>query len=190
MRTFIAIELPQEVKNALVKLQEQLRKTGADVNWVQPDNIHLTLKFLGEIGEKKLDKINSILEKAAKEYSCFQAEISTLGAFPKINYPRVIWVGIEKGGIEIKKIVQELEEQIEKIGIAKESRPFSTHITIARVRSALNQQALAQELNQLIHYFDEKKLQFKARGITLFKSILGPGGAAYEPLKVINLKDS
>lgn len=190
MRTFIAIELPQEVKNVLVKLQGRLRKTGGDVKWVQPDNIHLTLKFLGEIDEKKLNKINLILDKIAGNNSCFQISFSTLGVFPKMSSPRIIWVGIEKGDMETKKIASELEEEIEKIGIAKEDRPFSSHITIGRVKSALNRQMLAQELNQLKDYCAENKLQFKAERITLFKSTLLPVGAVYEPLKAINLKDS
>lgn len=190
MRAFIAIELPKDLKNALSQLQEQLRKTAADVKWVQPDNIHLTLKFLGEIDEKKLDKISLILDKIAISNKCFQISFSTLGAFPKMSSPRIIWVGIEKGDMETKKIACELEGEIEKIGIPKENRPFSTHITIGRIKSALNQQMLTQELNQLEDYFTEKKLQFKAERITLFKSTLLPEGATYEPLKVINLKDS
>lgn len=190
MRAFIAIELSKNLKNALAQLQKQLRRAAADVKWVKPDNIHLTLKFLGEIDEKKLDKINLILDKIAKDNSPFQISFSSLGAFPKMSYPRIIWVGIEKGDVETKKIASELEGEVEKIGIAKENRPFSTHITIGRVKSTLNQQILVQELNHLENCFAEKKLQFKAEKIILFKSTLLPGGAAYEPLKAINLKDS
>jgi len=109
MRTFIAIELPGEIKDHLSCLQEQLKKTGADVNprtnfnlaendntigagvkWVKPDNIHLTLKFLGERDEKKIEKISAILEETAKNRNVFEAELSSFGAFPKVDSPRVI----------------------------------------------------------------------------------------------------
>ncbi|MBU1905681.1 MAG: RNA 2',3'-cyclic phosphodiesterase, partial [Candidatus Omnitrophica bacterium] len=83
MRTFIAIELPKEIKQELAKMQEQLKASGADVKWVKPENIHLTLKFLGEIEERKLEQINQILQEVTKNKSTFQASISSLGAFPK-----------------------------------------------------------------------------------------------------------
>ena len=137
MRAFIAIDLPPKTKAAVSVLQEKLKNPGADLKWVEPDNIHLTLKFLGEIDPGQLDKINAIIEMVAKNNPDFVMHINSLGAFPKIDYCKVIWVGLDKGDSETKNLAQELEEKLEILGIPKEDREFSTHITIARLRSRL-----------------------------------------------------
>ena len=188
MRAFIAIELPKEIRDSLANLQDKLKSTGADVKWVEPDNIHLTLKFLGEIDDQKLDKITSILENIAKDKNYFHICISSLGAFPRISSPRVIWVGIDTGEKETKEIVKALEGKIEKIGIPKEDRPFSSHITIGRTRSALNLQKLAKGLETLESDLKIKVAEFDVTKITLFKSTLTPKGPIYEVLKEASLK--
>jgi 2'-5' RNA ligase len=190
MRAFIAIELPQEIKDSLAYLQEQLKASQADVKWVQPQNIHLTLKFLGEIDDKKLDKIIRILAEVTKDKNSFYIRISSLGAFPKINSPRVIWVGIDKGDLETKQIAKELEEKITKIGIPREERPFSSHITVGRVRSGLNRERLVQNLDNSVNNFGKDNREFQVTKITLFKSTLTPKGPIYEALKEVNLRTS
>ncbi|MCX5710748.1 MAG: RNA 2',3'-cyclic phosphodiesterase [Candidatus Omnitrophica bacterium] len=183
MRAFIAIELPQETKDALARLQGQLEKTGADVKWVEPQNIHLTLKFLGEINDEQLKMINLIIDEVAKENPPYKININELGAFPKIENLRVIWVGIDTGDKETKKIAQALEEKIQKLGIPKEDRAFSSHITIGRTRSALNRDILVEELKKRQENFNPDHEEFTARKITLFKSTLSSAGPTYEPLK-------
>jgi len=187
MRTFIAIELPEEIKSSLGRLQEELKASNADVKWVEPNNIHLTLKFLGEIDDKKLDKVTKIIDGAAKENDKFKVYISSLGAFPKIDYPRVIWVSIDTGDKETKQIAKDLEEGMAKIGIPREDRPFSSHITIGRTRSSLNRENLVRDLKNKAE-LGGKKLEFYATKITLFKSTLTPKGPIYEALKESNLK--
>ena len=187
MRAFIAIELPKEIKEALAKLQELLKKTGADVKWVEPQNIHLTLKFLGEINETQFDKIITALTETAQNFAPFDIRISSLGAFPKIIYPRVIWVGVDKGDNESGKIASWLEE---KIGIPKETRDFSSHITIGRVRSPKNKADLIKDMENLKDYFGRINTEFKVTKISLFKSSLSPKGPTYEILKEVNLKTS
>ena len=187
MRTFIAIELPGEIKNSLSHLQEQLKNAGADVKWVEPNNIHLTLKFLGEIDDKKLEGITKIIFDIAKEKNKFQIHISSLGAFPKIDFPRVIWVGVDIGDKETKQVAEELEEKTAKIGIPKEDRPFSSHITIGRTRSSLNRERLVQDLKNKAE-LSGVRLEFYVTKITLFKSTLTPHGPIYEVLKETNLK--
>jgi 2'-5' RNA ligase len=191
MRTFIAIELPKNIKDALASLQEQLKVSGADVKWVAPENIHLTLKFLGEIDDTKLNKVIKILEDTAVDKTPFQIRISSIGAFPKINFPRVIWAGIDKGDNETKEIAKELEERIAKIGIPKEGRAFSSHITIGRLRSTLNREKLIKDLGMMSYNFGDKNLaEFGVTKITLLKSTLTPGGPIYEILKEAHLKAS
>ena len=188
MRTFIAIELPKNIREALGKLQEQLKKSEADVKWVTPDNIHLTLKFLGEVDDDKIEKINKIIDSVCAENNTYKIYISSLGAFPRIDYLRVIWAGVEKGDSETKKIAKELEEKIEKIGIPREARPFSSHITLGRTRSALNREKLVKELKSMQEAFEKEDLEFSVSKVTLFKSTLTPKGPAYEVLKEANLK--
>ena len=188
MRTFIATELPGEIKDALSRLQGKLKNSQADVKWVEPQNIHLTLKFLGERDEKSIEEIMRILQVVTKSRKSFNARISCLGAFPSINSPRIIWVGIDKGDSETKEIVKELEDRIAKIGIPKEDRPFSSHITIGRIRSPKNRDSLIRDLNHLQDKFGQVAMEFPVTKITLFKSVLEPRGPIYEVLKEENLK--
>ncbi|MFA5411127.1 MAG: RNA 2',3'-cyclic phosphodiesterase [Candidatus Omnitrophota bacterium] len=188
MRTFIAIELPKEIKDALSQLQAKLKTTAADVKWVDPQNIHLTLKFLGERDDKKIEKITRALEEVTRQKSSFTIVISSLGAFPNISSPRVIWAGIDKGDNETREIAGELEEKIARLGIPKEDRPFSSHITIGRTRSSLNREKLVQGLEKSADYFGKNKLEFNAGKITLFKSTLTPKGPVYAVLKEASLK--
>lgn len=188
MRAFIALELPKEIKNTLSQLQNRLKTSKADVKWVEPQNIHLTLKFLGEIEEKKLEKIAQAAEAVAKKTAAFYIHIWNIGAFPKIDFPRVIWAGIDKGDQETKDLARQLEEKIAEIGIPKEDRPFSSHITIGRTRSNLNRQDLAQNLSNLIDGLKEKTPEFLVSKITIFKSTLTPKGPIYEAVKEISLK--
>lgn len=188
MRTFIAIELPKNIKDALARIQEELKKSGADVKWAAPDNIHLTLKFLGEVEDDKIEKINKIIDSVCAENSIYKISISSLGAFTKIDYLRVIWAGVEKGDPETKKMAKELEEEIEKIGIPKEERVFSSHITLGRTRSALNREKLDKEIKGLQEVFGKENLEFSVSKISLFKSTLSPKGPLYEVLKEANLK--
>lgn len=188
MRTFIAIALPKEIRDRLAKLQESLKAAGADVKWVAADNIHLTLKFLGETNEKKLDRLGAIIEDVAKNKKPYVIQIASLGAFPGINSPRVIWVGAAKGDMETKAMACELEEKIARIGIPKEKREFSSHITIGRTRSSLNIEKLIGELETLADNFGRESLEFPVKKITLYKSTLASSGPTYEALKEANLQ--
>ena len=187
MRAFIAIELPEPIKNSLARLIDKLKETGADVKWVAPLNIHLTLKFLGERDDKKVKQITEILDEIAKIHKPFQIQINSLGAFPNMNSPRVIWVGIDQGDIETKNIFKDLEDLICKVGIPKEDRAFSSHITIGRTRSAKALAELTQGITSLNDSIKKEGLTFTAGSITLFKSTLTPEGPIYEALKAANL---
>lgn len=181
MRTFIAIELSQEIKEYLTSLQNKLKISKADVRWVEPKNIHLTLKFLGEIDENKLGQISVTIEEVAKENNRFTLSLAKLGAFPNEKSPRIIWVGLGNGASEAKHIANLLEEKLDRIGIPKETREFSSHITIGRAKSNLNQMQLVKEMGKLLNI--DCGLEFAVKKITLFKSTLTPKGPTYEILK-------
>lgn len=177
MRTFIAIELPKKIKDYLSDIQKKLVVSGADVKWVKPDNIHLTLKFLGEISPETLDQTNQTLEKICADKKAFCVNLSSVGVFPDIDRPKVVWIGINKGSPEISQIAREL---------GKDS--LSPHITLARVKTNKNLKVLAGLLKE----FEEKPRmevqEFTVSKITVFKSTLLPNGPIYEVLKEINLK--
>jgi len=187
MRAFIAIELPKAIRDSLTRLEERLKKSGAQVKWVEPQNIHLTLKFLGEVDQQKLEKITEAIKCTACDKKTFHLRVSSVGAFPKINFPRIIWVGIDKGDNETKEIAEELEEKLAELGIPKENRPFSSHITIGRTKSTLNKEELIQELTAAEDILKTENLEFNVERITLFQSTLTPSGPVYKPLKTADL---
>lgn len=176
MRAFIAIELSEEIRDALAQIQSHLKYSGADVKWVEKDNIHLTLKFLGEITEEKCEKIKSILDTIGKSAKPFEISIKDIGAFPKIDYPRVIWVGLDKGVKESTEIAGKIDEELSKIGFEKDSRPFTAHLTIGRVRSSKNKDALREKI---VNYGLSTMNYGLINHITLFQSKLSPKGPTY-----------
>ncbi|MDD5155494.1 MAG: RNA 2',3'-cyclic phosphodiesterase [Candidatus Omnitrophica bacterium] len=187
MRAFIAIELPNEIRDSLNGIQEKLKACKADVRWVAPENIHLTLKFLGEVNEEQLSKVKAIMETIAGQKKIFNIRLASVGAFPNMNYPRVIWAGVDNGGKEAEELACALEEKIEKIGIPKEERAFSSHITIGRIRSNLGKDRLTAGLKQPENYFKDSVHEFSVNKLTLFKSTLTPKGPIYEIVKEANL---
>ncbi|MCX5715275.1 MAG: RNA 2',3'-cyclic phosphodiesterase [Candidatus Omnitrophica bacterium] len=181
MRTFIAIPLSNEIKQELSKIQSEFKQTNADVKWVEPENIHLTLKFLGEVTEEFLPKVKDALTKAISGFKSFEISISGIGAFPKLDYPRAIWVGIEKGKDETKSIAEKLEDELEKLGFAREEREFSAHLTIGRVKSSKNKEALKKILLTTAGQQLTTDSQ-KVSSITLYQSKLSPHGPTYATL--------
>ena len=189
MRTFIAIELPAEIKEYLNFIQNKLKACQTDMKWVKPENIHLTLKFLGEINAEQFDKTVSILKKAADNNPSFKINMASIAAFPGINTPRIIWLGINQGEPQIKTLVANLEEKLVGIGIPAEERTFSVHITIARTCSCRNQQSLGAGIAGLNDKLKIEKHEFTADKLTLFKSTLTSQGPLYEALQVFPLGD-
>lgn len=186
MRTFIAIDLSEEAKRELAKLQSELKKSNADVKWVEPENVHLTLKFLGEVTDEYVIKVKEVLDKIASQFKPYEIMLSGIGAFPKLDYPRVIWVGIEKGKIETKEIADKIEEELSKLDFQKEDREFSAHLTIGRVRSPKNKQTLKEKLQTL----DCKLYTVNCTlvsSINLYQSTLTPQGPLYTCLHKVNL---
>jgi len=190
MRAFIAIEIPENIRSILAKLQDQLKASGADVKWVERQNIHLTLKFLGDIDDVLREKIGAALGAAAADNQPFRAVIGLCGAFPNVDYPRVIWVGISEGDTQTKKIARDLEDRLSKLGLAKDERAFASHITIGRVRSPSKRKNLTHALADQAQNLAKLNLVFNISKLTLFKSTLSPKGPVYAAQKEENLKTS
>jgi 2'-5' RNA ligase len=188
MRAFIAIELPQDIKDRISRLQDRLKKSGSDVKWVSPSNIHLTLKFLGEIDDKTRDGVCACLVEIAANTTLFTIKLGGLAAFPRMQSPRIIWIELSQGHDQTKSIVDQLENNLEKYGIDRETKPFSSHITIGRVRSAKNKEDLIRCISESESSMTGNIGEFQAGKITLFKSTLLPHGPIYEIIQETNLK--
>lgn len=184
MRTFIAVELPQTVRAALAKVQEALALAQADVKWVEEDNLHVTMRFLGEITEEQRQAIESLLKRIADHEESFILGLREVGAFPSLAAPRVVWVGLGEGKEPVARIAQRIEEEGGAIGLRREERPFATHITLGRVRSSRRRMALAQLLRETKW---EPPSPWRVTSITLYQSVLGPGGPRYTVLADIPL---
>jgi len=188
IRSFIAIELPEEAKRGLAKLKEELeRDEHKFVKWVEPRGVHLTLKFLGNIPAKRVVEITEAMGKAAQGISQFHLEISGLGAFPSLRQARVLWVGIGGEVDKLSRLAQNIDYALEAIGFAKEERPFVPHLTLARIRqgaSRLERSDFGELVGSTI-FKDKYNIEVKA--ISLMRSQLTPAGAIYTCLKTVEL---
>ncbi|MBI4697762.1 MAG: RNA 2',3'-cyclic phosphodiesterase [Nitrospirae bacterium] len=143
MRSFIAIELPEAVRYALSGIEEELKKSRADVRWVKPENIHLTLKFLGDVEEKNTEKITEILKDICRRFKPFALEIKGMGVFPHPRSPRVLWTGMDISDT-LENLQKEIEDAMTSLGFEREDRRFTAHLTLGRFRSLLTRIKNAQ----------------------------------------------
>jgi len=186
MRTFIAVDLPEAIKTNIEEVQNPLKKTDTYVSWVKPKNIHLTLKFLGEVEENKIEDVFYGTEKALKSLKSFSLSLKDLGGFPNLRRPRVIWVGVDKGKDELSVMQKNIEEELLKLGYPKEGRAFSPHLTIGRVKSPRN----IEKLVGLIEKTNFQTQEVRIDEVVAMRSQLHPQGAIYTPLKKIKLLSS
>ncbi|NOX98096.1 MAG: RNA 2',3'-cyclic phosphodiesterase [Nitrospirae bacterium] len=186
IRTFIAIELSSEVRSKLTAIQEILKKSGAYVRWVEPGNIHLTLKFLGSVSPLRLEDVFNATDEAIEKTTPFLLSFSGLGAFPKLDNPRVVWVGAEEGGKILSRIQQRLETNLKRRGFPAEEREYHPHLTLGRVKSSKNKDKLIEAIKAEKSY---SLGAMKVKKITVMQSILKPGGPEYKPLHVSKIKE-
>ncbi|MFH1395681.1 MAG: RNA 2',3'-cyclic phosphodiesterase [Candidatus Omnitrophota bacterium] len=183
IRTFIAVELSDEAKAELSRIQSVFQKNPDNIKWVKPDNIHLTLKFLGNIQENKSEEIENVLKKAVLGIAPFEIVLHGLGVFPGENVPRVLWVGIKDGAKQLTDIADKIETLLAEKGFPKEKRNFSAHLTLGRIKHIKNRTLFKNLLNSVI----VKQVSVHVGRIVLFKSKLSSEGALHEVLQVINL---
>lgn len=182
-RLFIAIELPPDTKKRLQSMQNELKKCGPDVKWVEPENIHLTLKFLGNVGTKESEKIGELLEKNFSSKKSFKVTLDRLGCFPTLHSPRILWAGFEDKQGRTRNIARILDDSLNGLGFDKETREFQLHATLGRFRSPRNKIAFIKQIEELNRGF--KPYDLCADNITLFESKLSPKGPAYAILRSV-----
>ena len=183
-RSFIAVELSTEIAEGVRRIQAGLRERTTGVSWVRPEGIHLTLKFLGEVDPDRIEGIASTAEECIKGIGPFTIGIRGCGGFPNPRNPRVIWIGVDDPGGELKELQARVEQGMEEMGFTREGRGYTPHLTIGRLRSGKGKGEVAQALEAT----KECDLGTMAvREICLFRSQLKPTGAEYTKLKVIPL---
>ncbi len=185
MRTFIAIDLPESLKRSLTDLIESLMTYRADVRWVKGDNLHVTIKFLGNIEKDMLTSIEEALKDVSARFTPFDISFEGIGCFPNMRRPRIIWIGIRENPV-LTHIHSELEERLCGIGFEREKRRFSPHLTAGRVMSARGFKLLSQNLQGIS---GEKHGIMEATSLSLMRSDLSGSGARYTLIRDFPLGD-
>ncbi len=184
MRLFIAIDVPKNISERIVQVQKILSSTGAELNFTKPENLHVTLKFLGEVNENLINKIKNEIKEVAKCFHVFRMDVSGIGYFGSKNFIKVIWADISSGREIIIKMIEMLEKRLNTI--RKNEHNPAPHLTIARVKSGKNRDLLVNEINKL------KNVKFgevNVKEIKLKKSVLTPSGPIYQDIECFPLVD-
>ena len=183
LRLFIAIDIPEHVKKEIGELLGILKKHDADVKWIPPENIHLTLKFLGTTPDSLVGKIREALLPLVSSYEQFYITIQSTGVFPSSKYPRIIWIGIIDSDTLIE-VRNGIESAMSLLGFQREDKKFHPHLTVGRVRGQKGMISLMQELDRS---HDKQFGHFPVDQVKLMKSELKPNGAEYSCLHTIPL---
>lgn len=178
IRTFAALNLAPDLRGAISRTQEQLKESGAHVSWVPTENLHISLAFIGDIFQSRVDEITHALDEAVTDASPFEIDIRDLGTFGKQNSPRVIWVGIHNAEPMIE-LYERIKDLLAAIDIRLEDRPYKPHITLGRVKSSRNRSELIETI-QRYETCDFGKTVVNC--VELMKSTLLPAGARYSVL--------
>ena len=177
VRTFIAIDPGRAIRERMVALQENLARIGAEVKWVEADNLHVTLLFLGEVDNRDLMPVCRAVEEAAHAHQPFDLSIEGAGCFPNMRRPRVVWIGVGKGMEEVRALHDALEGPLLKLGCyRREERQFTPHVTLGRIRTDKPLDQLAEALVKKKHYQAGETL---IREVLVMSSELSPKGPAY-----------
>jgi 2'-5' RNA ligase len=191
IRSFVAIELPENIKSSLEELENKLKSACPHgIKWVNPRNIHLTLKFLGNIENAQIFPIGGAIQLSVHEIQPFELNISKLGVFPNINKIEVIWIGLNGDLDKLLLVQKKLESCLVPLGFPAERRAFAAHLTLGRVSEFTNNQDRQLIADCITKTIDYNKAGFKVDSISLMKSQLERTGAIYSRLCLIEIKTS
>jgi len=187
IRTFIAIELTPEVQREMEIIQDRLNlKKEPGVKPVKPESTHLTLRFLGPTPPDKVEEIRAAIQLAAENIRPFALELKGVGCFPNNRTPRVVWVGLA-GEETLMRLQSRIEDSLAELGIRRETRPFSAHLTLARIRddaTPASRRRVGEAVENTVY---EPDFKFPVDHVSLIKSILKPSGPEYSVLHRIDL---
>ncbi len=183
VRTFICIELPEEIQDDIAVLQHAIKPMGRGIRWVPPRSIHLTFKFLGDVEQDQLGEIETAVKEACNQISPFALQVDKTGAFPTFKRPRIYWIGFRSVPDMMLRLQSAIENELCKIGFAKEKRKFTPHLTIGRVK-------YGDGVREVSHYLQNNSFEsvsFDVESVIIMKSELSSAGAKYTPLAKIKL---
>lgn len=190
IRTFIAVDLPESVKEALGQVSSQLQDKLLDtpIRWVNPEKIHLTLKFLGDVSQENISMVEKILQSEASKRQAMEIGIGGIGAFPKIRHPRVIWVGVEAPS-ELFDLRRGIEDGVARLGYNYDKYDFTPHLTLGRI----SRKASARDVRKVGKELHDFQVGFigvaRIDAVHLYRSDLQPDGAKYTRLSTAPLQD-
>ncbi|MCJ7615953.1 MAG: RNA 2',3'-cyclic phosphodiesterase [Desulfobacterales bacterium] len=179
IRTFIAFKLPENIILSIRKIQEDIKSYAFKVRWVNPEKIHLTLKFLGNINDTDIEKVSESIINTVNCHAPISLAVKGAGVFPGIKSPRVIWVGITGEIEKLTSIQKDIEENLEKLGFPREKRPFKGHLTLGRIKGKIDPKKLLDAMKKFERFESEL---FIADKVFLFKSDLNSTGSVYTEL--------
>jgi len=187
MRAFVAVELSETIRARLGELIASLRTTGAPVKWVEPKNLHLTLKFLGNLADDNVETAIEIMKQSAEGIGPFELAVSGAGAFPNLRRPRVIFVEAHDAPRAAAELARRLNRKMTRAGVRKEDRAFRCHVTLGRIRKPGPVHALAEKLEAVS---GESFGTMTVDRVVLMRSELTPAGPVYSPVASADLGDS
>ena len=183
-RTFIAFDLSEEFKETIALIQRDLKELDLDISWVKNNNLHLTIKFLGSVAQDKIPAVIETFQNSLKDFPSFTSELADLGAFPRIDRPQILWIGLKEETSVLQNIAESIEQNFEPLDFPKEGRAFEPHITIGRLRSNKNTSRLSEKIK---NYAFPSGIRQEMTRITLYKSVLSSQGPSYEQLARVEL---
>lgn len=181
IRSFLAFELPSEIKNMIVRVSGELRKSDLDVRWVKVDNIHLTVVFMGNKKTEDIEAIGDEAQKVCLKYGIFDISLKGMGFFPNSRNPRILWLGLHGDLDRMSYFRDALQKHLKPFGIKEEKRRFKPHLTLGRFRKAKKMGSRLDDL--VLKYKDLTSPSCPLKELILFKSDLKPGGAEYTKLE-------
>ena len=186
IRTFIAVEIPANIRQKLAEVSDELSRLGVDAKWVPKENFHITLKFLGNVKAELIANVSEVVKSVVDQTSSFDIALAGLGAFPRLSRPSVVWVGISEGTSEIKSLAEHIDSKLVNLGFEREARPFSGHVTLARIRTLKNIDKLREKIEILK---DQYIGAFGVKSVVVMKSDLQRTGPIYTPISEFELQN-
>ncbi|MFB6286854.1 MAG: RNA 2',3'-cyclic phosphodiesterase [Candidatus Bipolaricaulia bacterium] len=189
MRAFFCLDLDDETKGQLNEQIHPLKRLPVNVKWVPPENMHITMVFLGDVDHELVPDLEATAQQALEETGLdgpIDVTLDRLGAFPNVHKPRVVWAGCTNDPQPVKRLARSLESALEPLGFEPEDRPFTTHVTLGRVKERGRTQG-TRELTEAIENHEPFRYDLQISQLTLMQSQLGPQGPEYRPVLQIPL---
>jgi 2'-5' RNA ligase len=178
MRTFIAVQIPEDIRRKVTGFTDGHKKKALPVKWVSYENLHITVKFLAEIDDTMKQRVTAVLQETCLRHSRFEIGFSGVGCFPDRKRPRVLWIGIEPGAVQLSAMARDIDELLEPLGFRKDER-FHPHLTIGRIKKPCRIDGVLQT--------EFRTEPFPVHTVTLFRSTLTPQGPRYSSLYTCDL---